>query len=147
MERERGRPILKFLKLHKDAILPSYARDDDAAFDLSSIENGVLKPREARVFSTGLAAEIPAGWFISFRGRSGVSTQGVDVLAGVIDAGYRGEWKVVLANVGRKSYKVEKGERIAQGILQPAHKAKIVEVMRLTRTKRGKKGFGSTGRK
>ncbi|KKU12095.1 MAG: Deoxyuridine 5'-triphosphate nucleotidohydrolase [Candidatus Woesebacteria bacterium GW2011_GWA1_45_8] len=147
MERKERRPVLKFLKLHKDAILPAYVYEDDAAFGLSSIESFQLKPREVRAVPTGLAAEIPAGWFVSFRGRGSVSSLGVDVLAGVIDAGYRGEWKVVLANVGRKPYKVQKGERIAQGILQPAPQAKIIRVDKLSETKRGGKGFGSTGRK
>jgi dUTP pyrophosphatase len=141
------RPTIKFKLLNKNAKLPSYAHHDDAAFDVCSIEGAVIRPKEVKIIRTGLVAEIPKGWFVSFRGRGGVSSKGVDVLAGVVDAGYRGEWQVVLANVGNKSYKVIKGEKIAQGILQPAPQARIIRAAKLNNTKRGKRGFGSTGRK
>jgi dUTP pyrophosphatase len=147
MERENKKPVLKFLKLDKDATLPSYAHEDDAAFDICSIESGIIKPRDVRIFRTGLASEIPPGWFVSFRGRGGVSSKGIDVLAGVVDAGYRGEWQVVLANVGKRTYKVLKGEKIAEGVLHQVPQARIIEVKRLKDSRRGEKGFGSTGRK
>lgn len=72
---------------------------------------------------------------------------GIHVLGGVVDAGYRGEWRVILANFGPKDYKVAKGERIAQGILQPALAAKILKVNKLGKSQRGEGGFGSTGKK
>lgn len=141
------KPVLKFKLLERDAKLPSYAHADDAAFDVSTTFGCVIKPGECKIFPTGIASEISKGWFVSLRGRGGISKHGIDVLAGVVDAGYRGEWQVILANVGKKSYKVEKGERIAEGILLPCPQAKIVNTQKLSVSKRGEKGFGSTGRK
>jgi len=141
------KPVLKFKLLSKNAKLPFYAHDDDAAFDICSTLSGVLKKGECKSFPAGLASEFPSGWFVSVRGRGGLAKEGIDVLGGVVDAGYRGEWQIILANVGKKTYKIQKGERIAQGILQPAPRAKIVEVEKLSESRRGEKGFGSTGRK
>lgn len=141
------KPIIKFKLLHKDAKLPFYAHDDDAAFDLFTTASETIKKGEIKIFPTGIASEIPKGWFVSFRGRGSMSMKGIDVFAGVVDAGYRGEWQVMLANAAGKKYRVEKGDKIAQGILQPAPQAKIVEVKKLAASKRGEKGFGSTGRK
>ena len=139
--------MIKFLRLHKGAILPKYAHDDDAAFDLYTTTSGTIKKGEIKIFPTGIASEIPKGWFVSFRGRGSMSIKGIDVFAGVIDAGYRGEWQVMLANTAGKRYRVEKGDKVAQGILQPAPQAKIIEVKKLSESKRGAKGFGSTGKK
>ncbi|MCJ7805666.1 dUTP diphosphatase [Patescibacteria group bacterium] len=141
------KPTLKFKLLAKGAKLPFYAHDDDAAFDLYSTTSGTIKKGEIKIFPTGIASEIPKGWFVSFRGRGSMSKNGIDVFAGVIDAGYRGEWQVLLANTAGKRYRVKKGDKIAQGILQPAPQAKIVEVKKLSESKRGEGGFGSTGRK
>jgi len=142
------KPVIKFLRLNSDATLPKYAHDDDAAFDISSVISQTIKKGEIKTFLTGLASEIPNGWYVSIRDRSGLAVNfGLHVLAGVIDAGYRGEWKMTLVNLSKKSYKITKGERIAQGILLPSPQAKIVEVNKLSDSKRGEKGFGSTGRK
>lgn len=139
---------IKFVLLDKNAKLPSYSHNDDAGFDIASSESLVLKKGDYKAISTGISSEIPKGYFVSFRDRSSLAFNfGLHVLAGVIDAGYRGEWKVIVANLGKKSYKVEKGERIAQGILQPASQAKMIKSKKLAETKRGKSGFGSTGRK
>ena len=142
------KPLIKFTLLESSAVLPFYAHPGDAAFDISSSEKTILKKGEYKVIHTGLAAQIPKGYFVSFRDRSGLAAkEGLHTMAGVIDSGYRGEWGVVLINLGKKTYKIQKGERIAQGILQPAPQAKIVKVKKLTETKRGKGGFGSTGKK
>ena len=142
------KPVIKFLRLHKDVILPKYAHDDDAAFDISTVISGTIKKGEIKSFLTGIASEIPKGWYVSIRDRSGLAVNfGLHVLAGVIDAGYRGEWKMTLINLSKKAYRITKGERIAQGILLPSPQAKIIEVKKLTDSKRGEKGFGSTGRK
>jgi dUTP pyrophosphatase len=139
---------LKFQLLSSDATLPAYAHDDDAAFDIYSSESLILKKGEFKPVSTSVSSEIPKGYYVSIRGRSGLAfNNGIDVLAGVIDAGYRGEWKVIIANLGREDLKIGKGERIAQGILTELPKVKIVEVKKLSDSKRGKKGFGSTGKK
>lgn len=134
--------------LKKGAKLPSYAHPGDAGFDVYAVETKVIKKGTHEIISTGIASEIPRGWFVSIRDRSGLAFKnGIHVLGGVFDSSYRGEWKIILANFGPSDYKVAKGERIAQGILQPAPQAKIVSVKRLGRTERGEKGFGSTGKK
>lgn len=140
--------VIRFKLISKEARLPTYAHDGDAGFDIYSTESRVIKPGLIEIFSTGLTSEFPKEWFISFRDRGGLAAKhGIHVLAGVLDSGYRGEWKVVLINLGKKIYKVEKGERIAQGILLPIAKAKIKEVKNLRKTKRGSGRFGSTGKK
>lgn len=139
---------LKFKLLDPQAKLPSYAHEGDAAFDIYSIEKVTLGKGKTIPIKTGVASEIPAGYFISFRGRSGLAAKNsIDVLGGVIDATYRGEWMVILTNLGKTSYKIEKGERIAQGILHPAPSVKIVEVKKLSNSIRGENRFGSSGRK
>jgi dUTP pyrophosphatase len=142
------KPVVKFILLNKGSKLPSYAHDDDAGMDIYSNESLILKKGEYRGISTGISSEIPKGYFISFRDKSGLAFNfGLHVMGGVIDAGYRGEWKVIIVNLGKKNYKFEKGDKIAQGVLQLAPQAKIVESKNLSETKRGKKGFGSTGKK
>lgn len=139
---------LKFKLLDPQAKLPAYAHQGDAAFDIYSIESVNLKKGETHPVKTGVASEIPAGYFVSFRGRSGLAAKSsIDVLGGVIDATYRGEWMVILTNLGKTSYKIEKGDRIAQGILHPVPPVKIVEVKKLSETIRGGSGFGSSGKK
>ena len=139
---------VKFILLDKNAKLPSYAHADDAGFDIYTNETIVLKGREYIGISTGISSEIPKGYFVSFRDKSGLAfTFGLHILGGVIDAGYRGEWKVIMVNLGKKNYKFEKGDKIAQGILQMVPHANIVESKILAKSKRGKGGFGSTGKK
>lgn len=142
------KPTLKFLLLDKKAKLPSYAHDDDAGFDIYTNESITIKKGSYVGISTGISSEIPKGYFVSFRDKSGLAFNfGLHVMGGVIDAGYRGEWKVVIVNLGKKSYKFEKGDKIAQGILHEIPHARIIESKGLSETKRGKKGFGSTGKK
>ena len=142
------KPVLKFLRLNKDAKIPSYAHLGDAAFDIYSIEKLTLGKGKFIPVKTGIASEIPENYFVSFRGKSGLAAKfGINVLGGVIDSNYRGEWMAILANHGSKSYKIEKGEKIAQGLLQPVPSVKIVEVKKLSESVRGEKRFGSSGRK
>lgn len=142
------RLVLKFKKLHPEAVLPSYAHDDDAGMDLFSIEKKVLKPGEHYLFKTGVAAEIPPGYFVSVRDKSGLAAKhGLHVLGGVIDSGYRGEWATILINLGQEEYTIEKGDKLSQAILQPIEHAQILAVDRVSETVRGQGGFGSTGRK
>jgi dUTP pyrophosphatase len=139
--------VLKFKLLHKNSILPSYSHPDDAGFNLYSIEKIKIKPGEYKKVFLGIAAEIPRDCFVSFRGRSSLAAEyGIDVLGGVIDSGYRGEWICILINHGKKSYQINIGDKIAQGILQPAKQIKIIKTKILSETKRGNKGFGSTGK-
>lgn len=139
--------ILKFKKLHQDAAIPSYAHDDDAGFGIYSTEEKVLKPMEFYAVATGISSEIPNEYFVSIRDRSSMAVKGLHVMGGVIDAGYRGEWKIIIINLGKEDYKIEVGDKIAQGILQSAKQPKIEIVEDLSDTTRGSGGFGSTGRK
>ncbi|HTK03349.1 MAG TPA: dUTP diphosphatase [Alphaproteobacteria bacterium] len=139
---------LKFQLLNANAKLPSFAHEDDAAFDIYSSESVILKKKEFKAIETGIASEIPVGFYVSFEGRSGLAVRnGIAVLGGIIDAGYRGEWKVILINLGSENLKIEKGDRIAQGIIHKLEKVKISESKSLSSSERGINGFGSTGKK
>lgn len=140
---------LKFKLLSKSAELPEYKHTGDAAFDIYSSESLTIKSKDRGVVSTGIASEIPEGWFVSIRDRSGLAVNnGIHVLAGVIDSNYRGEWKVILANFGSEDFKIEKGDRIAQGVLHEVPNVKIIKVNNLSdNSHRGDKGFGSSGKK
>lgn len=138
--------ILKFKKLHADAVIPKYDHPDDAGFGIYSLEEKKLKNLEYYAVATGISSEIPKNYFVSFRDRSSMAVKGLHVMGGVIDAGYRGEWKVILINLSGADYKIEVGDKIAQGILQSAKQAKIEIVEDLSNTSRGEGGFGSTGK-
>jgi len=141
------KPVIKFLKISSSAQIPTYAHYGDAGFDLYSTEKLTIKRGYVSLVKTGIASEIPDGYFISFRGKSGLAAKfGIDVLGGVIDSTYRGEWVVILINLGQKKYKIEKGDKIAQGILQPCPRAKIIETKKLKNSVRGQGRFGSTGK-
>lgn len=104
-----------------------------------------MAPGEIALVPLGIASEFPSGYFVSVRDRSGLAARhGLHALAGVIDAGYRGEWKVVLANLGSEPVRLEAGQAIAQGILQPVEEARIVEAETLSASRRAEGGFGST---
>jgi dUTP pyrophosphatase len=142
------KPILKFKLLDKIAKLPSYAHTGDAGFDLySSVE--IVVPAGGYVdVPLKITAEIPEGFYVQFFGKSGLALKfGIDTLGGVIDSGYRGEWTVILANHGKIDYQIAVGDKVAQGILIETDQAEIVEVGELSKTERGSRAFGSTGRK
>ena len=109
-----------------------------------------LQPGERVVFNTGLSVEIPDGYALIIKDRSGLAAKnGIHVLAGVIDSSYRGEIKVCLLNTS-KNYDggiwINEGDRIAQGILTHDIACDIIEVAELSETTRGEKGFGSSGK-
>ena len=111
--------ILKIKKLDKDAKMPQYANPDDAGFDLFSIQDLEIKPNERVKIPTGIAMEIPAGHVGLIWDKSGLSHKhGLKTLGGVIDAVYRGEIMISMINFGHESYKIEKGHKIAQMIIQ-----------------------------
>lgn len=145
---KKRRIVLRFKRIDQKARLPAYAHIDDAGFDLYSIGKKIIRPGEICLVPLGIASEIPGGWYVEIRDKSGLAiNHGLHVLAGAIDSGYRGEWKVVLANFGKKDYKIVAGEKVAQGVLMGSPQAKIIEVQKLKETQRGSGGFGSTGRK
>jgi len=139
--------IIKFKKLNEKAIIPKFANLGDAGMDLFSIEDYVLKPGERYGFKLGIASQLPDGYFIRLAPKSGLALKsGIDVLAGVLDNGYMGEWIVILINLGQEPKEIKTGDKIAQAILQKLEETKITEVNQLSDTQRGEDGFGSTGR-
>ena len=139
-------------RLSKTVSMPKYETIGSSGMDLAAdIDEKIeIKPRETKIIPTGLSVSIPQEFEIQIRPRSGLAAKyQLSVLntPGTIDADYRGEIKVILINLGKKSFIVEKGLRIAQMVLCPLIKAKIREVETLDSTKRGSRGFGSTGTK
>jgi len=136
------------VRLDRELPLPAYARPGDAGLDLRASESVKLEPGERRLVPTGLAIAIPEGHAGLVLPRSGLAMQkGVTVLnaPGLIDSGYRGELKVLLINHGPAVVAIERGERIAQLVIQAVASARLVEVERLPDSARGEGGFGSTG--
>ncbi len=141
---------IKIKKIIKEAKIPSYAHEGDAGMDLFSTDSIVLKPMERKLIPTGLSIALPLGFEAQIRPKSGLAVKhGLLVLntPGTIDAGYRGEIKVILMNLSTEEYKIEKGSKIAQMIIAKVETAKITIVENLDNTSRGKGGFGSTGLK
>lgn len=137
---------LKVKKLSEDAVLPSYAHDGDAGLDLYSAEDHILKPGEKKNFRTGVAMAIPKGHVGLIWDKSGhAAKNGVHVLAGVVDAGYRGEVGVVLKNLGDEDFTISQKMKIAQMLIQPVVSSEILETDSLDETSRNHGGFGSTG--
>jgi dUTP pyrophosphatase len=137
---------LKIKKIHPAAKLPAYGHAGDAGLDLCSCLETEVGPGEVRAVPTGLQMAIPAGHVGLIWDKSGLSLEAVHRLAGVVDAGYRGEVKVVLANLGRRPFKVSLGMKIAQMLIQPVQSVEVVESEVLSETSRGQGGFGSTGK-
>ena len=128
--------------------LPRYAREGDAGLDLHAARDIALGAGERALVETGIAVAIPAGWAGFVLPRSGLALRdGVTVLnaPGLIDAGYRGEIKVLLINSGSTRVTLARGERIAQLVIQQVGRAELVEVASLPPSDRGAGGFGSTG--
>ena len=135
-------------KLDERAILPTYAHIDDAGMDLYALNKGGLAAGNTAVVGTGIAVAIPEGYVGLIHPRSGLAAKhGITVLnaPGTIDAGYRGEIKVILLNGTDKDFVVRRGDRIAQLVVQEFVHGDIVEVSSLDDTERSTNGFGSTG--
>ena len=135
-------------RLHAEATLPARAYEGDAGLDLSACERVELGPGERAMVSTGLSVAIPDGHAGFVQPRSGLAARhGISVLnsPGLIDAGYRGELKVVLLNTDRsEAFVVEPGMRIAQLVIVPVVVSEPKEVTELPVSQRGEKGFGSS---
>ena len=152
-QRNSGEPLPRLdvaaVRLDRGLPLPAYAKPGDAGLDLRASEAVTLEPGERRLVPTGVAVAIPDGHAGFVLPRSGLAMQkGVTVLnaPGLIDSGYRGELKVLLINHGAEAVSIDRGERIAQLVIQPVAQARLVEVERLPESARGAAGFGSTGR-
>ena len=138
---------LKIKKMHTDAKVPSYAHPGDAGFDLYAIEEVAIPVGVRVLIGTGIAMDIPDGFVGLIWDKSGLSTtHGLKTLGGVVDAGYRGEVKVGMVNLGTEEYTISAGHKIAQMLIQKVERAEIIEVAELSETVRGEGGFGSTGK-
>lgn len=132
---------------------PTYAKEGDSGFDLRATEGGTLNTLERKLVPTGLFFELPDGYELQIRPRSGIAYRhGITVLnsPGTVDTSYRGEIMVLLVNLSNDEFTWEKGDRIAQGVV--SHRISsdfgdLIEVMEINETDRGVGGFGSTGNK
>jgi len=139
---------IKF-KLENGAVLPSYETGGSSGMDVRSVEDCVIESNSWKLISTGLFPETPSGYEIQVRSRSGLAAKyGVFVLnsPGTVDSDYRGEIKIILANMGSEIFKISKGDRIAQLVVSPVTKATVISVDTISNTERGVGGFGSTGK-
>jgi dUTP pyrophosphatase len=152
---------IKIKKLHPDAVIPTYGSEGAAGFDLYAIEDVILIPGETKLIKTGLAMQIPFGYEVQVRPRSGMSLKTnfrVANAPGTIDSDYRGECCVIghhvsqsdkLKNSGNflkiQPIEIKKGDRIAQGVLNKVPQAFFEVVEELDSTDRGVNGFGHTG--
>jgi dUTP pyrophosphatase len=141
---------IRIKKIHPEAHLPEYAHGpmEDAGMDVRTIETATLEPNVPRALSTGLALEIPPGYEVQIRPRSGLALKHALTLPNspaTIDPGYRGELKVILLNLGKLPYQVHAGDRVAQMIVAK-YEAVEWEVGDLGESVRGEGGFGSSGR-
>jgi dUTP pyrophosphatase len=141
--------VLKRLGHGRDLPLPSYATVGAAGLDVVAAEDVTLAPGARHAVATGFALAIPPGFEVQVRPRSGLALKhGITCLntPGTIDSDYRGEVKVILANLGGELFEVRRGERIAQLVPAPVQRARFREADELDSTGRGGGGFGSTGR-
>jgi len=138
---------VKIKKLHPEAKIPIHATPGSAGFDFYSLYGGDIMPGETKKFSTGISVEIPKGHYMRMEDRSGMALKGIHKAGGIIDSDYRGEIGIILHNSSKETYKIEKHDRIIQGIVTPVSQADFQEVSELSETERGEGGFHSTGKK
>lgn len=138
---------LKVRLLHPDALPPRRAHPDDAGFDLYACSAGAAAPGAHVLIPTGIAVQTPPGYYGRVAPRSGLAVEyGINVHAGVVDPGYRGEIKVALINHGSRIWEYRRGERIAQLVLEAYADCDVEVVAELDASRRGAGSFGSTGR-
>ncbi len=139
---------IKVRKLREGAHLPARASSNAAGADLHCIDSFTLSPGERKLVPTGIAVEIPEGYYGRVAPRSGVAVRhGIDTLAGVIDSDYRGEVQILLVNLGTEEAVFQQGDRIAQLIIEHAAPAGYQWSEELGETERAAGGFGSTGKR
>lgn len=141
---------IKILKNHSDVEIPFYATEGSACFDVRIIESWILRPGEIRPIRTGLFFEIPVGYEMEVRQRSGISKLHPNYIAnapGTIDSDYRGELFILTVNNSKEYWKIESGIRFAQCKIHKAEQFELIFVESLSDTERGSGGFGHTGLK
>ena len=136
---------LKVKRIHPEAKLPVYGHPGDAGMDLFAVVDRTIAPGEVFAVPTGIQVAIPPGFVGLIWDKSGISLKGVHRLAGVVDAGFRGEVQVVMINLGTGPFAVGIGMKIAQMLIQPVAAVAVIDSDTLDDTSRGEGGFGSTG--
>lgn len=147
--------VIKIKRLSEefsDVPLPHYATAGSAGMDIRAAlkEDVILKPGKVELIPTNLSVEIPVGYEIQVRPRSGLAANhaiGILNSPGTIDSDYRGEVKIIIMNFGKEDFKISRSDRIAQLIVSKVYSAKIEEVKDLNSSHRGEGGFGHTGKK
>ena len=137
---------LKVKKIHRDAKLPVHQHKGDAGLDVFSCVDCVLDVGETKPVPSGIQIAIPEGFVGLIWDKSGISIKGIHRLAGVVDSSYRGEVRVVMTNLGKEPFIIEKGMKIAQLLIQSVEILDVIETEELEDTSRGEGGFGSTGK-
>ena len=139
---------IPFVLLSKNGKCPTQANKGDAGYDLYAAENKVIYPSEKELIRTDIAIQIPEGYYGRIAPRSGLAHKyGLDIFAGVVDSSYRGNIGVILYNSKTNYfYKVKKGERIAQLIIEKCHDIKWVKTDNIENSGREDSGFGSSGK-
>jgi dUTP pyrophosphatase len=134
------------IKLADGATAPKRMTDGAAGYDLFAMNDETIRANETKIIKTGVYVELPDGWEMQIRPRSGLSVK-FDVLQvlGTIDSDYRGEIGVIIKNVGSEPFTVSAQDRIAQAVFNRVELPQLVTVYELSNTKRGSGGFGSTG--
>jgi len=138
---------IKINMVDKSVCVPDYQTDGAAAMDLYSAESFLLRPGDRRIVSVGFAIEIPVGYVGEITPRSGKAIlHGLSIVnsPGLIDSDYRGLVRVILINLGKSSVAINKNDRIAQMMIRRVERADLIQSDRLSDTKRGSGGFGST---
>ena len=154
---------IKYSQINEQGKAPFQANSSDAGYDLFSTEYVTIEPFQRKLISTGINIEIPDGFYGRIAPRSGLACKkGIDVMAGVIDSGYRGEIKVLLINLNFEGYNIKPsafesifgsanranikpGDRIAQLIIEKCYKVDWTKMKILENSERGQGGFGSSG--
>ena len=146
---------IKVKKIHHNAVIPRFAHPTDTGFDLFTVESIRIHPNQKSIVRTGLIFELPNGWGIQVRNKSGITMKGVPnllgnnadivVYMGTIDQAYRGEVGIMVKNISNKTIAIPAGTKLAQGVLERVYQCTFEEVEEVSETDRGEGGFGSTG--
>ena len=146
---------IKVKRVHHNAVMPRFAHSTDTGFDLFTVEDIKIYANQKTVVRTGLIFDLPKGYGIEVRNKSGITVKGVPnllgenadiiVYIGTIDQAYRGEVGIMVRNISDETIVIPAGTKLAQGILEKVHQCTFEEVEEVSETDRGEGGFGSTG--
>jgi dUTP pyrophosphatase len=137
---------IRYRKINSEMVEPTYATPGSTCFDLYSVISQSIDPGKVAKIKLGFAVELPKGYYMELRPRSGMNQEGIFLLMGTVDHDYRGEVCVLLYNSTDCDYNIKPKDRIGQGLIKRFTRSEFWEVDHLTQTRRGKGGFGSTGR-